>query len=42
MYDIKTKDVYKDLAAIKKCLILVIIRLSQNTMMIETNQSLEK
>ena len=37
MYDIKTKDVYKDLATIKKCLILVIIRLSQNTMMIQTN-----
>ena len=35
MYEIKTEDVYKDL--IKKCLILGIIRLSQNTMMIQTN-----
>ena len=32
----------KTLTAIKKCLILVIIQLSQNTMMIQTNQSLKK
>ena len=32
----------KILAVIKKCLILVIIRLSKNLMIIETNQSLEK
>ena len=32
----------KILAAIKKCLILVIIRPNQNVMMIETNASLEK
>ena len=37
MYEIKTEDVYEILAAIKKCLISVIIRLSQNTMMIQTN-----
>ena len=37
MYEIKTEDVYEGLAAIKKFLILVIIRLSQNTMMIQTN-----
>ena len=35
MYEIKTEDVYKEL--IKRCLILGIIRLSQNTMMIQTN-----
>ena len=32
----------KILAVIKKCLTLVIVQLSQNTMMIQTNQSLEK
>ena len=32
----------KILAAIKKCLILVIIRLSQNTIIIQTSESLEK
>ena len=32
----------KDLAAIKKCLILAIIQLSPNTIMIQNNQSLEK
>ena len=32
----------KILAAVKKCLILVIVQLSQNTMMIETDQSLVK
>ena len=37
MYEIKTKDVYENLAAIKKCLILVINWLSQNNMIIQTN-----
>ena len=40
MYEIKTEDVYK--VAIKKCLILLIIQLSQNTMMIQINSLLEK
>ena len=34
MYEIKTEDVYEVLAALKKCLILVIIRLSRNAMII--------
>ena len=42
MYEIKTKDFYKDLTAIKKCLSLVSIQLSQNIMMIQTSESLEK
>ena len=37
MYEIKTEDVYEDLAEIKKRLISVNIRLSQNTMIIHTN-----
>ena len=37
MYEIKLKMSLKKLAAMKKCLILLIIRLSQNTMMIQTN-----
>ena len=37
MYEIKTEDVCKNLGKIKKCLILVIIQLSQNIMMIQTN-----
>ena len=36
MYEIRTEDVSKILGAIKKCLISVIIWLSQNAMMIET------
>ena len=39
---LKLKMSLKILAAIKKCLISVIIRLSQNTIMIQTNESLEK
>ena len=42
MFEIKTEDVYEDFSSIKKCLSLVIIRLSQNTMVIQTNYSLEK
>ena len=38
----KLKISTKILTAIKKCLVLVIIRLSQNTMMIQINYSLEK
>ena len=37
MYQIKTEDVYDDCSSDKKCLISVIIRLSQNTMIIQTN-----
>ena len=37
MYEIKTEDVYEVLVRIKKYLILVIIQLSQNIMMIQTN-----
>ena len=37
MYEIKLKDVYEDLVKMKKYLILVIIRLGQNIMMIQTN-----
>ena len=42
MYEIKTEDVYEDFRSDKKCLISVIIRLSQNSMIIQINQSLEK
>ena len=42
MYKINTEDAYEDFAAIKKCLVFVIIRLTQNTKMIQTNYSLEK
>ena len=37
MYEIKLNMSLKILAVTKKCLILVIIRLSQNIMMIQTN-----
>ena len=37
MYEIKTEDVYKAFAAIVKYLILVIIQLSQNTLIIQAN-----
>ena len=37
MYETKTEDVYENLAAIKKSLISVIIRLRQNTIIIQTN-----
>ena len=38
MYEIKTEDVYKILAMIKKCLIkCLIIQLSQNTIIIHAN-----
>ena len=37
MYEIKTEDVYEGFTAIKKCLISVIIRLSQNIMTIQTS-----
>ena len=42
MYEIKTEMSMKILTLINKCLILVIIQVSQNTVMIETNWSLEK
>ena len=42
MYDIETEDAYKDLSTIKKCLTLVIIQLSQNIMIIQTNWWLVK
>ena len=37
MYEIELKIYKKILAAIKKCLILVTIKISQNTRMIQTN-----
>ena len=40
--DIKSEDIYEDFSSNKKGLFLVIIRLSQNTLMIQTNQSLKK
>ena len=42
MYEIKTEDVYDILAAVRKCLISVIIQLSQKPMIIQTNLSLAK
>ena len=42
MYEIKTEDVYEDFRSDKKCLISVIIQLSQNSMITQINQSLEK
>ena len=42
MYEIKLKISMKILAAIKKCLILVIIQLSQKTIIIQANSSLAK
>ena len=36
MYKIKTEDGYEDFSS-NKCLIFAIFRLSQNTMMIQTN-----
>ena len=36
VYEIKTEDVYEDFSNVRKCFILVIIRLSQNTTMIQT------
>ena len=35
--DIKSEDIYKDFSSNKKGLFLVIIRLSQNILMIQTN-----
>ena len=37
MYELKLKVSTKILAVTKKCFILVMIRISQNTMMIQTN-----
>ena len=37
IYEINTEDVYEDLVALKKYLNLVIIQISQNTMVIQTN-----
>ena len=37
MYEIKTEDVYEGFSSKKKCLILVVIRLSRNTLIIQTN-----
>ena len=37
MYEIKIEDVYVDLVKTKKCLMLLVIPLSQNIMMIQTN-----
>ena len=40
MYEIKTEDVYED--TVNKCFSLVIIQLSQNIMIVQTNQWLAK
>ena len=37
MYEIKIEDIYENFNNDKKCLILVIIQLSQNSMIIQTN-----
>ena len=37
IYEIKAKNTYEVFSKSKKCLILVIIQLSQNIMMIQTN-----
>ena len=42
MYEIKTEDVYEDFSSNKEIFILVIIQLSQNTIIIQKNWSLEK
>ena len=42
LYEIKTENVYDDFSRTKKCLILVIIRLSQNMMMSQKNLVIEK
>ena len=42
MNEIETEDGFEDFSEDKKCLMLVIIQLSQNIMMIETNQLLER
>ena len=42
MNEIETEDSYEDFSEDKKCLMLVIIQLSQNIMMIETNQLLAR
>ena len=42
MYEIKTEMSMKILTLTNKFLILVIIQVSQNTVMIQTNWSLEK
>ena len=42
IYEIKTEDVYEDFSNDKKCLTLVIIQQSQNTMIIQTNYWLVK
>ena len=36
MHEIKTEDVYEDFSNNKKCLISIIVQLSQNTMTIQT------
>ena len=41
MYETKTLDVYEDFSSDKNFLISVIIQGGQNTMIIQTNQSLE-
>ena len=42
IYEIKTEGVYEDFSNDKKCLTLVIIQQSQNTMIIQTNYWLVK
>ena len=42
MYGIKVEDVYKDFSSDKEMIDFIIIQLSQNAMIIQTNYSLEK
>ena len=42
MWEIKTEDIYEVCRSNKEMIISVIIQLSQNTMMIQTNYLLEK
>ena len=42
MYEIKTEDVYEDFSSNKEMFDFTIIRLSQNTILIQTNSLLEK
>ena len=42
MYEIKTEDVYENFNSDEEMLILLIIRLSQNTVIVQTNKSFEK
>lgn len=42
MHGIKIEDVYEDISKDKKCLILLVIQLTQNIIMIKTNYLLTR